>query len=195
MSRDTFHRCHYARKMKANPLDDGIGDTMVSSAFDDITFISHGKRVNLRTQIKESISNVRLEMGMLTSGLRGYLVGCRSFARSHKGAPRRRRSYGTKGFFSRSRPTTLTVLLLHGFPTSSRTFRSLMPAQSDRYGPCVAAVDGNKAASPLRAIRRPEPKLAPGGRARNEAARPFSPGPRKTPLSSFASPGLGVPLP
>ena len=69
--------------MKANPLDDGIGNTMVSPAFDDITFIGHGKRVNLRTQIKESISNVRLEMGMLTSGLRGYLVGCRSFARSH----------------------------------------------------------------------------------------------------------------
>jgi signal transduction histidine kinase len=39
--------------MKANPLDDGIGDTLVSPAFDDATLISHGKRGNLRTRIKE----------------------------------------------------------------------------------------------------------------------------------------------
>ena len=39
--------------MKANLLDDGIGDTLVSRAFDDVTLISHGKRVNLRTGIKE----------------------------------------------------------------------------------------------------------------------------------------------
>jgi hypothetical protein len=29
MSRDMFHACHYARSMKANLLDDGIGDTLV----------------------------------------------------------------------------------------------------------------------------------------------------------------------
>jgi hypothetical protein len=52
-SRDTFRPCHYSRSMKANPLDDGIGDTLVSPAFDDVTLISHGKRVNLRTRIKE----------------------------------------------------------------------------------------------------------------------------------------------
>jgi hypothetical protein len=52
MSRDTFHLCYYATSMKANLLDDGIGDTLVSLAFDDVTLISHGKRVNLRTRIR-----------------------------------------------------------------------------------------------------------------------------------------------
>ena len=53
MSRDTSYPCHYARSMKANLLDDGIGDTLVSQAFDDVTLISHGKRMNLGTRIKE----------------------------------------------------------------------------------------------------------------------------------------------
>jgi hypothetical protein len=39
--------------MKENPLDDGIGDTLVSPSLDDVTFISHGKPVKLRTRIKE----------------------------------------------------------------------------------------------------------------------------------------------
>jgi hypothetical protein len=39
--------------MKENLLDDGVGDTLVSAAFDDVTFISHGKGRNLRTRIKE----------------------------------------------------------------------------------------------------------------------------------------------
>jgi hypothetical protein len=39
--------------MKANLLDDGVGDTLVLPAFDDVTFISHGKRVNLRARIKK----------------------------------------------------------------------------------------------------------------------------------------------
>jgi hypothetical protein len=39
MSRDTFHPCHYARSMKANLLDDGIGGTLVSPAFDDVALI------------------------------------------------------------------------------------------------------------------------------------------------------------
>ena len=39
MSRDTFRPCHYARSMKANLLDDGIGGTLVSAAFDDVTLI------------------------------------------------------------------------------------------------------------------------------------------------------------
>ena len=29
--------------MKANLLDNGIGDTLVSPAFDDVTLISHGR--------------------------------------------------------------------------------------------------------------------------------------------------------
>jgi hypothetical protein len=47
--------------MNANLLDDGIGDTLVSRAFDDVTLISHGKRVNLRTGIKEL--NLELSIG------------------------------------------------------------------------------------------------------------------------------------
>ena len=45
MSRDAFHPCRYARSMKANLLDDGIGDTLASPAFDDVTLSSHCKRV------------------------------------------------------------------------------------------------------------------------------------------------------
>jgi hypothetical protein len=40
MSRDTFHLCHYATNMKADPLDDGMGNTLVSRAFDDVTFLA-----------------------------------------------------------------------------------------------------------------------------------------------------------
>ena len=39
--------------MKENLLDDGVGDTLVSAAFDGVTFISHGKGQNLRARIKE----------------------------------------------------------------------------------------------------------------------------------------------
>jgi hypothetical protein len=39
--------------MRANLLDDGVGDTLVLPAFEDVTFISHGKRVGLGTRIKE----------------------------------------------------------------------------------------------------------------------------------------------
>jgi hypothetical protein len=39
--------------MKENLSDDGIGDTLVSPSLNDVTFISHGKRVKLRTRIKE----------------------------------------------------------------------------------------------------------------------------------------------
>ena len=41
--------------MEANLLDDGIGNTLVSPEFDDVTFIGHGKRVYLRTRIKELV--------------------------------------------------------------------------------------------------------------------------------------------
>ena len=30
---ETFHACHYARSMKANLLDNGVGYTLVSPAF------------------------------------------------------------------------------------------------------------------------------------------------------------------
>jgi hypothetical protein len=53
MSRDTFHPYYYARSMKVNLLDDGVGHTLVSPAFDDVTLISHGKRVNLGIRIEE----------------------------------------------------------------------------------------------------------------------------------------------
>jgi hypothetical protein len=54
-SRDTFHLCYYARSEKANLLDNGIDDTLVLSALDNVTLISHGKRVNLRTRFKDSM--------------------------------------------------------------------------------------------------------------------------------------------
>jgi hypothetical protein len=38
--------------MKADLLDDGIGDTLVSPSFDDVTLINQGKGVNLRTRIR-----------------------------------------------------------------------------------------------------------------------------------------------
>ena len=53
MSRDTFHLCYYARSEEANLLDNGIDDTLVLSALDDVTLISRGRRVNLRTRFKE----------------------------------------------------------------------------------------------------------------------------------------------
>jgi hypothetical protein len=43
--------------MKANLLDDGVGDTLVSPAFDDVRLISRGKRVNLRTRMPCSREN------------------------------------------------------------------------------------------------------------------------------------------
>ena len=52
MSRDTFHPCHYARSMKANLLDDGIGGTLVSPAFDDVN--QNRKRVNPCTRIERN---------------------------------------------------------------------------------------------------------------------------------------------
>jgi hypothetical protein len=57
--------------MKANLLDDGIGDTLVSRAFDDVTLISHGKRVNLRTGIKEL--NLELSIGNGDVGERTFV--------------------------------------------------------------------------------------------------------------------------
>jgi hypothetical protein len=62
MNRDTIHRCHYARSSKENLLDDGVGYTLVSEAFDDVASISHGKRsTNL-------IKNLGLEIGIPATG-------------------------------------------------------------------------------------------------------------------------------
>ncbi|MGC2402568.1 MAG: hypothetical protein WA510_22440 [Acidobacteriaceae bacterium] len=60
--------------MKANLLDDGIGDTFVSPAFDDVTLISHGKRVNLRALIKEL--NLELSIGNEDVGERTFVGIC-----------------------------------------------------------------------------------------------------------------------
>ena len=47
--------------MKANLLDDGIGDTLVSPAFDDVTLISHGKRVKRSLRPKATLPRTNHE--------------------------------------------------------------------------------------------------------------------------------------
>ena len=111
MSRDTFHACYYARSMKANLLDDGIGDTLVSASMTPFA--------------SPDLSGVRpmIETYPLERAAEAY-------ARMMSGKAQFR--------------AVLTIV---------RMLRSLMPALSDRYGPSLAAVYGNKAASPFRARR------------------------------------------
>jgi hypothetical protein len=87
---------------------------------------------------------------------------------------RRRRAFGSRWFRSHLKATSVGVRQI--------VFRGPGPMEIRRQ--VFSEPDGDLKANLVR-----------GGRARNEAARPFLPGPRKTQLSSFASPGLGVPLP
>jgi hypothetical protein len=102
----TFHPCHYARSVKTNLLDDGVGDTLVLPEFDDVKFVSHGKRVNLRAGIKK----VNLKSSMRHGDASELLLGNWSGAAPSDSNPSYpRRPHDSQPHLSAVRPATIPL--------------------------------------------------------------------------------------